>query len=106
MQKPTIKGTVSVILSDPSCKDSNVRLTPVTLKVLYDQVWIRYQMFIIQSCFYRLFSNVFSQQKWLAHFLTAGKHKGIIRLKHFLIEKKRHYLPRNWSDKGFKAVVY
>jgi len=32
------KGTVSVILSDPSCKDGNARFTMVTLKALYDQV--------------------------------------------------------------------
>ena len=52
-----------------------------------------------------LFSIVDSLQKYDLLIFTAGKHKGIIRLKHFLIEKKRHYLPRNWSDKGFKVTV-
>ena len=33
-----VKGTVSVISSDPSCKDGNVRFTTVTLKPLSDQV--------------------------------------------------------------------
>ena len=38
-----LKGTVSVILRDPSCKNGKVRLTNVPLKALCDQVWIRYQ---------------------------------------------------------------
>ena len=33
-----IKGTVSVILSDPSCKEGNVRFTTVPYKPLSDQV--------------------------------------------------------------------
>jgi len=33
-----VKGTVSVISSDPSCKDGNARYTIVALKALYDQV--------------------------------------------------------------------
>ena len=32
-----IKGTVSVISSDPSCKDDNARFTIVPLKHLYGQ---------------------------------------------------------------------
>jgi len=28
-----LKGTVSVISSDPPCKDTNVRITTITLKV-------------------------------------------------------------------------
>ena len=32
-----IKGTVSVISSDPPCKDNNVRFTTVPLKTLSDQ---------------------------------------------------------------------
>jgi len=35
-----LKGTVSVIFSDPPCKDDNVRLTTVTFKALSDQVSI------------------------------------------------------------------
>ena len=39
-----IKGTVSLISSDPSCKDGNARFTTVTLKALSDQLGrIRYQ---------------------------------------------------------------
>ena len=33
-----VKGTVSVISSDPPCKDGNVRFTMVLLKALSDQV--------------------------------------------------------------------
>ena len=61
-----IKGTVSVITSDPSCKDGNFRFATVPLKALSDQVWIIYQ------CLYNIknwvFSAVLSLQKWLAHF--------------------------------------
>ena len=35
------KGTVSVVLSDPPCKDGNAWFTTVPLKALSDQVWIR-----------------------------------------------------------------
>ena len=37
-----IKGTVSVISSDPPCKYGNDWFTTVALKSLSDQVWIRY----------------------------------------------------------------
>ena len=37
-----IKGTVSVISSNPPCKDGNARFTTVPLKALCDQVWVRY----------------------------------------------------------------
>ena len=33
-----IKGTVSVISSDPPCKDGNARFTTVPLKALSDQI--------------------------------------------------------------------
>ena len=33
-----VKGTVSVIASDPPCKDGNVRFTTVPWKALSDQV--------------------------------------------------------------------
>ena len=33
----SFKGRVSVILSDPPCKDCNVRFTTVPLKPLFDQ---------------------------------------------------------------------
>ena len=33
-----LKGTVSVISSDPPCKDGNARFTTVSLKALSDQV--------------------------------------------------------------------
>ena len=38
-----IKRTVSVILSDLPCKDSNVWFTTVPFKVLSGEVWIIYQ---------------------------------------------------------------
>ena len=38
-----IKGTVSVISSDPQCKDWNAQHTTVSLRALSDQIWIRYQ---------------------------------------------------------------
>ena len=33
-----VKGTVRVILSDPSCKDGNAQFTTITLKALSNQV--------------------------------------------------------------------
>ena len=33
----TLKGTVSVILDDPPCKDGNARFTTIPLKPLCDQ---------------------------------------------------------------------
>ena len=41
-----IKGTVSVISSDPSCKDDNARFTIVPLKNLYGQSCGRYCRFL------------------------------------------------------------
>ena len=38
-----LKGTVSVIPSNPRGKDCNVRFTKVPFKALSDQVWIKYQ---------------------------------------------------------------
>ena len=54
------KGTASVILSDPPCKDDNVRFKRITLKALSDQVWTRYQCL----CFWKLilFTCGFSQE--------------------------------------------
>ena len=40
-----VKWTVSVILSDPLCKDGNVRFTTIPLEALSDHVWIRYPCF-------------------------------------------------------------
>ena len=48
---PEIKGTVSVISSDPSCKDNNVRFTMEFLYALSDQVRIRHPC----SSFFKLF---------------------------------------------------
>ena len=41
-----LKGTVSVISSDPPCKDDNAWFTKVPLKALSDQHWIRYKITI------------------------------------------------------------
>jgi len=45
-QQLKIKGTVSVISSEPSCKDSNAQFTTVPLKPLSDQKCGRYRRFI------------------------------------------------------------
>ena len=37
------KGIVSVISSDPPCKDDNARFTTVPLKAVSDQILIRYE---------------------------------------------------------------
>ena len=47
-----IEETVSVISSDPPCKDGNARFTTVLLKALSDQVWIRYACFCVIKLFY------------------------------------------------------
>ena len=45
-----IKGTASLISSDPPCKDDNARFTTVPLKALSDQVYrIRYQCLKFQK---------------------------------------------------------
>ena len=56
------KETVSVISSDPSCKDGNARFTTIPLKPLSDQVFVRYQCF----GFFKLFIFIcgFSARKW------------------------------------------
>ena len=41
--KIPLKGTVSVISSDPPWKDGNARFTTVHLKAYSDQLWFRYQ---------------------------------------------------------------
>ena len=61
-----IKGTVSVISSDPPCKDGNARFTTGPLKALPDQVWIRHSCLFIFKLF--IFISDFSA-KWLAYFL-------------------------------------
>ena len=40
-----IKGTVSVILSDPPCKECNARFTAISVKALSDQKCVRYDCF-------------------------------------------------------------
>ena len=49
-----LKGTVSVISSNPLCKNGNARFTNLPLKALSDQVWNRYSCFgsskLICSC--------------------------------------------------------
>ena len=56
----TYKGTVSVISSEPPCKDDTERFTTVPLMILF--IYTVYFHF----CF------VF-QQKWVAHFLLIRK---------------------------------
>ena len=41
LQLNTVKGIVTVILSDPPCKYGNAQFTTVPLKALSDPVWIR-----------------------------------------------------------------
>ena len=38
----TLKGSVSIISSDPPCKDGNARFTTVHISVFIDQAFIRY----------------------------------------------------------------
>ena len=61
----SFKGIVSVILSDPPCKDCNVRFTTVPLKPLFDQnvedtadfqtrkLFTSVSFFIAHSCHFR-----------------------------------------------------
>jgi len=94
------KGNISVILSDPWWKDGNTGLTTVPLKALY-HVWIRTPYFVLE---HSSLSFVDSLQKWLAHFLHIRKTGEIIRIWHFLSEKRR-YLPHYWLDSGFKGTI-
>ena len=47
-----MKGDVSVISSDPPCKDGNAWFTTVLLKALSDQVWIKYQCLNFKIIFF------------------------------------------------------
>ena len=94
-----LKRTVSIILSDSSCKDDNALFTTVPLKALSDQVWIKYPWF-----FNYLFSFAVSLQKWLVHFLFIRSNGEIIRIQLYS-RQKRWYLPHFLSDKGFKGTV-
>ena len=94
-----LKRTVSIILSDSSCKDGNALFTTVPLKALSDQVWIKYPWF-----FNYLFSFAVSLQKWLVHFLFIRSNGEIIRIQLYS-RQKRWYLPHFLSDKGFKGTV-
>ena len=40
-----VKGLISVISSDPPCKDGNARVTTEHLKALSDPVWTKYPCF-------------------------------------------------------------
>ena len=89
-----IKGTVSLISSNPPCKDCTV-----TLKALFAQIW---KMFMILNTDY--FLIVSSQQKWLVHFYcrkTCSKYQ----IWTLLNWEKRQYLPHYWSDKGSKGTI-
>ena len=51
----TFKGTVSVISSEPPCKDDNERFTTVPLMIFIYTVYFNFWFFFLQ--------------KWVAHFL-------------------------------------
>ena len=59
-----VKWTVSVILSDPLCKDGNVRFTTIPLEALSDHVGIRYPCFGFKTVY---FLFLVSPQKRLNH---------------------------------------
>ena len=72
MRRKFIKGTVSIILSDPPCKDGNTRFTTVPWKALPSHVGLDIHVFLINY----LFSFV--------GFLQILQNNGeIIRIKHF-----------------------
>ena len=50
-----IKGAVSVISSDPSCRNGNAWFTTVSLKALFDKVWIIYACFCLFNYFFFIF---------------------------------------------------
>ena len=95
------KETLSVISSDPPCKDGITRFTTVPLKALSDQVWIRYTCFL-PNC---SFSFAGSLRKWLAHFLLVRSPWETHRNQHFPESEKRRYLPHSWSDQVFSGTV-
>ena len=60
-----LKGTLSVILNNPQCKNDNTRFTTLPLKTLSDNVWIRYQYFLfIRSNEETHRKEYFSSQKY------------------------------------------
>ena len=87
----SFKETVSVISSDPSCKDVNARFTTVHLKALSDHEWIKYPCF----CFFKkfkIFSFEVSLRKWLAHFLFIRSIVETHRNKYFSSQKNEGIL--------------
>ena len=90
------KGTVSVIWSDPPCKDGNARFTTVHIKALSDQAWIRFPCFY----FFKLIVSIcgFSAKVTCEHFFLIRSNEETHRNKHFSSQEIRGYLPQFWSD--------
>ena len=74
MDREALKGTVSVISSEPPCKDDNERFTTVPLMIFIYTVYFNFWFFFLQ--------------KWVAHFLLIrNTEKKITELTLFQSEK-------------------
>ena len=92
-------GTVSVISSNPCCKDGNVRFTTVSLKALSNQVWIRNRCYFFFNCgFSTEVTCNFYGGKELSESNTFKPKKSTVS-PHYWADKVQ-YLPHYWSDKG------
>jgi len=87
-----VKGTGSLISSDPPCKNGNTRFTTVPLKALSDQVWKRYSFF----CIFKLFIFIWCfSEKVTCTFLVYKKQ--FTEINTFWMKKTTISLPHFWS---------
>ena len=80
-----LKGTVSVISSEPPCKDDIARFITLPLKALSYQIWIIHHLCFF--FFFCLFSFTVSQRKWLEHFLVISSSLENHKNKHLWVRK-------------------
>ena len=76
-----------------------LRFTMVLLKIVSNQIWIRYQ------CVYIFKTDNF--QLWFlfkTDFRISTARKLLLELTIFKSIEKRQYLPHYWSDKGFRCT--
>ena len=76
-----LKGSVSTISSDPLCKYVNARFTTVPLKVLSDELCIKYQYFQ-----FRKLVSIILQENWT-----------ILQENWSILQENWTVLQENWS---------
>jgi len=86
-----VKGTVSIISSDPPCKDGNVRIYNGTLETwMWSKIWKLLSFFWLKKCLFL----------WVFPLLQNNQKNRIWKkiITHW-------YLIHTWTDKAFKCTV-